>query len=217
MNMNKFNASIQVDRSHYDVKSEIAFLNLFNQVNDISLIVQANQIASPKILIVGVGDDLLNILLREKFGYYVKTFDIDEQLRPNLVGSVDKMSSIVHEKFDIVVCAHVLEHLPYEYFEQSLKEIKSIANYAIIYLPIAQVGLRFDFGLHPIFLKNFNFLSTWFFKKHKFDGQHYWEIGTKGYPLSFIQKEVRKYFSIEKEYNAKNWLYSYNFVLKSRK
>lgn len=217
MNMKKFKYMVQVETEHYALKDEISFLNVYNQMSDVLSIVRRRRIENPKILIVGVGDDLLKIILKEKFGYTIKTFDIDADLKPDFVGSIDEIDTVILEKFDVIVCAHVLEHLPFEYFAKSLEKMKNISSYSIIYLPIAQFGFRLKFELFPVFSKSINFLSTWFFKVHKFDGQHYWEIGTKGYPLPFIRRVMRKHFKIENEYNAKNWMYSYNFVLKSNK
>jgi hypothetical protein len=215
--MKDFKAEVQVNKEHYSFGHEVSFLNVYNQIDDVLFLVKQRNIENPKILVIGVGDHLLDIILKYKFGFHVKTFDVDSALEPNFVGSVDKVDSAVHEYFDIVVCAHVLEHLPYEYFNQSLQKIRAISDYAIIYLPIAQFGLRLKFEIFPIIAKQINFLCTWFFKKHSFDGQHYWEIGTRGYSLPFVRNKINNFFKIEKEYNAKNWLYSYNFVLKSKK
>ncbi len=215
--MERFSAKIQVDKEHYAFGHEVSFLNAYNQISDVLFLIKKNKIKNPRILIVGVGDGLLSIVLKHRFGCSVKTLDIDGGLAPDFVGSIDEVDSIVREKFDIVVCAHVLEHLPYEYFEQSLQKIGSLSSYAIIYLPIAQFGFRFNFEFFPLFSRQINFLSTWFFKRHIFDGQHYWEIGTRGHTLSSVRKTIGKHFRIEKEYNAKNWMYSYNFVLTSGK
>lgn len=214
--MNNFKATVQVKKEHYNF-THGNFINLYNQIDDIVNLVKKNSILNPKVLIVGVGDDLLRIILENKFKFMVKTIDIDHELEPDYVGSVDNLQEVFSEKFDIVVCAHVLEHLPYEYFNKSLEQIKSISSHSLIYLPIAKAGLSLGIGIYPLFFKKINFISTWFFKKHTFDGQHYWEIGTRGYQLSYIRKQIEKYFKIEREYNAKNWLYSYNFVLKSKK
>jgi hypothetical protein len=214
--MRKFKATIQVKKEHYTSVLG-SYIHLYNQVDDITKLIKKYKIIEPKILIIGVGDDLLKIMLKNKFGFVVKTMDIDPNLEPDYVSSVDNLQNKVLEKFNIVVCAHVLEHLPYKYFNNSLSQIKAISDYSLIYLPIAKFGLSLGIGIYPLFFKKMNFVPTWFFKKHKFDGQHYWEIGVRGYSLNKIRKELEKYFYIEKEYNPDNWLYSYNFILKSKK
>lgn len=214
--MKNFEAQVQVKKEHYKFV-EGSYINLYNQVRDVIDLVQKNKIINPRILIIGVGDDLLRIVLKNKFNYAVKTMDIDSDLKPDYVSSVDNLQEVVLEKFDVIVCAHVLEHLPFDYFNKSLEQIKSISDYSLIYLPIAKFGLSLGAGIYPLFFKKIYFVSTWFFKKHKFDGQHYWEIGTSGYSIENIRSEVKKYFNIKNEYNPENWLYSYNFVLKSKK
>lgn len=214
--MKKFSAEVQVDKEHYELKHEVSFLNAFNQLKDILFLVNEKKLSNPKILIIGVGDNILATLLRHKFGFYVRTMDIDKDLDPDAVGSVDNLKDAVQEEFDIIVCAHVLEHLPSDRFEASLRQIHKASKYSLIYLPIAKFGLLFEFGLHPIFKKRISLLSTWFFKSHRFDGQHYWEIGTRGFSLKKTRKYLRKYFVIVNEYNAENWLYSYNFILESK-
>ena len=57
------------------------------------------------------------------------------------------------------------------------------------------------------------------FKKsiHKFDGEHYWEIGKDGYPLSKITKDIKRAgFDIKKTYRIFENPYHRFFVLKKR-
>ncbi len=213
---NNFKASVQVDTSHYQLKQG-SFNNLYNQIHDVEYIINMYNLVKPSVLIIGVGDSMLGILLNKKFNCIVKTMDIDPKLKPDYVGSVDNVSDIVEENFDIIVCTHVLEHLPFKYFHKILAQIKVKADYALIYLPIARFGIVFGIGVYPLFFKKIYFISTWFFKKHRFDGQHYWEIGVLGYSKKKIRRGIGKYFEIKKEYNPENRLYSYSFVLKSKK
>lgn len=214
--MENFKATLQVKKDHYNFV-EGSCIHLYNQVKDILDLVEKKKIISPSVLIIGVGDNLLKIVLENKFKFRVKTIDIDSELNPDYVGSVDNIGNVVMEKFDIVVCAHVLEHLPFKYFNKSLEQIKAITDYSLLCLPIAKFGIIIGAGIYPLFFKKIYFISTYFFKKHKFDGQHYWEIGIRGHSKKKIRREIEKFFNIEKEYNPENWLYSYNFVLKSKK
>ena len=214
--MDNFKATVQVEKRHYDFVQG-SFINLYNQINDVVALVKKNEIINPKILVIGVGDNLLKIILKNKFNLTVKTMDIDIELEPGYLGSITDIRSIVTEKFDIVICAHVLEHLPFKYFSESINQIKLISDYSLVYLPIAKFGIIIGAGIYPFFFKKIYLIATWFFKKHKFDGQHYWEIGTFGYPATRIRRELNKYFYIKKEYNPENWMYSYNFILKSKR
>ena len=49
----------------------------------------------------------------------------------------------------------------------------------------------------------------------KFDGEHYWEIGTRGYPIQKIKSQIEKsYFLIEKNYRLFEFPYHRFFLLK---
>ena len=50
---------------------------------------------------------------------------------------------------------------------------------------------------------------------NKFDGEHYWEIGKAGYPLSKIIKDIQRAgFKIEKTYSVFENPYHRVFILK---
>ena len=52
------------------------------------------------------------------------------------------------------------------------------------------------------------------FKKHQFNGQHYWEIGKHGYPLAKIKHEINKVgFKTIKAFWDIDDPYHYYFVL----
>ena len=52
---------------------------------------------------------------------------------------------------------------------------------------------------------------------HKFDGEHYWEIGKADYPLNKIIKDIEKAgFKIEKKYRVFEHTYHRFFILKKQ-
>lgn len=94
---------------------------------------------STNILEIGIGNGLVSDFLR-KAGYNVTTFDINPNLNPDVIGSVtDLVEALNHRKFDLILCAEVLEHMPFEYFEQVINNIALTTNeYAILTLPRSQ-------------------------------------------------------------------------------
>ena len=50
---------------------------------------------------------------------------------------------------------------------------------------------------------------------HKFNGEHYWEIGKAGYPLSKIIMDIQRAgFKVEKTYRVFEFPYHRFFILK---
>ena len=63
---------------------------------------------------------------------------------------------------------------------------------------------------------NVHFTIPKFYRKHMFDGQHYWEIGTKGYSKNRIIKVLEKYFLVEEINNPYENPYHIFFKLRKK-
>jgi len=162
-----FNYKIQRKaNTYFSIKNSIGFINMFYQIKDV-LSLQSIK----RILIIGPGSGIITAVLK-KIGFDVTTLDIDPELKPDFIGSVDDMNYFRDKQFDIVICSHVLEHLPFKYFEKSLSEIQRITKYALIYLPISGLKISFKIGLpkigdkyiniyfHFSFLENINLMES---------------------------------------------------------
>ncbi len=131
------------------------------------------------VLEIGPGDGTVTMVLR-KYVDKVTTCDIDPELKPDVVGSVAKLPFRDGE-FDVVLCSEVLEHIPFLESEQGMKEIYRVAKKgAVIGVPHAG-GVFLGVIKLPLlpYLRFFTKLP-FFWKKHSFNGQHYWETGKKG-------------------------------------
>jgi len=198
------------------VHEEQYFKKSYNAKNRwISYWYQINQVLecdSDSVCEIGIGNGIVCDSLK-KFGLNVTTVDIDPELNPDYVCSVTDLRKVFNKNsFDVVLCAEVLEHIPFNYFEKALDELDFISkNWAIISLPI--VGLNFSFRLPLIGAKVFH-LKHLFPKNHKFDGEHYWEIGKREYPLNAIIKSLEKKFTIIKNFIPPENTYHIFFVLK---
>lgn len=169
---------------------------------------------NPKIvLVIGKGNGLVSEYLKLA-GIKIVVLDIDETLKPDVIASVLKMP-LSDNEFDAVLCAQVLEHLPYEDFNKALSEIKRVAKSgAVISLPHFGPAIRFLLKF-PFFPEIKFMIKLPYPKVHKFKGEHYWEIGKRGYSLKKIKKEIMKSgLAIEKDYAVfENPLHHF-FVLK---
>lgn len=164
------------------------------------------------LLIIGVGDGIVADILKRNIPE-VKTLDIDKKLGPDIVSSVNDMS-LGNDSFDVILCAEVLEHLPFDKFEKSLHEIKKISKkYVILSLPHFSPQFKISFKLPFIKEVKISFKIP-FPKKHKFTGEHYWEIGKKGYSSTKIRNIIKKYFNIKREFTPFENQYHHFYILK---
>jgi len=154
------------------------------------------------ILEVGIGNGLMSYLLR-KVGLKVTTLDFDESLEPDVVASVTDMP-LDDNSFDVVACFEVLEHFPFAGFAKALCEICRVSRrMAVISLPDHTLRFyRIEFTLPWLGHGRCSFsLPTSKASEHKFDGEHYWEIGKKGYPLERVMACIEEAgFDVVKTY-----------------
>lgn len=194
-----------------------SFINTSYQVTDLQQCKNARNI-----LIVGPGHGLDTNILKW-CGYTVTTFDIDKIFQPDVIGSVHDLGMFNDNAFDVAIASHVLEHLPVYYLDMCISELARVAKYSLIYLPIAgwHFQIRCMFGFKNIDLSWFFDFFNYFDKpdglKLKYcQGQHYWEIGRRGFRVKDIVIRLKKQFEIIRHYRNRDWNPSYNFVLKSK-
>jgi len=202
----------QVDSSHYfnksyDVKER--FISYWHQINEIITLNPGS------ILEIGIGNGLVSNYLKHR-EFDVTAMDIDEQLNPDKVGSVLSIP-FPDESFEVVACFEVLEHLPYEDFPKALGEIHRVSSkYAVLSLPDSSRAYRLDIQVPKIGeLRMLIPLPHLKLPRHNFDGEHYWEIGKAGYPLSKIIKDIKESgFEVEKTYRVFEHPYHRFIILK---
>lgn len=157
------------------------WMSYWRQIDEILKLKPAN------VLEVGVGNGLAAWYL--KFcGISMVTLDIAGELKPDVVGSVEKMP-FDDNSFDVILCAEVLEHLPFEKLSSVLSELKRVTKKFIV-LSLPHWGWTFKFCLKIPLLPPIKIL--WKLSgvlKHE-PAEHFWEIGKMGYPLRKIKKEI---------------------------
>ena len=204
--------NIQVPVEHYFKKSydtKARFISYWHQIDEI---VQFNPTT---ILEIGIGNGFVSDYLKKR-GYNIKTIDIDERLKPDYIGNVLNLP-FDDSSFQVVSCCEVLEHIPYENFKTALSEIYRVTNnYAIISIPDVTRAYRLDIQI-PKIGEITKLIVLPKRKKiiHKFDGEHYWEIGKKNYPLNKIINDINlSGFTILKTYRIIEFKYHRFFILK---
>lgn len=199
------NYSVQVESNIYrndNYLSESRFLSFREQI------VKTIQISDIETIIeIGKGNGFTSAVLKN-FGYKVITVDFDPELKPDIVCSVLEIKKNIHEKYDLVQCFEVLEHLKFEDFPKALENLKSIAKrYILISLPYVGISFKFSFYISKLDEKKLEFLFRLplFWKKHKFNGHHYWEPGKVNFSKKRVRRELSKHLKIKEE-----WLFPYN-------
>ena len=207
-----------VDREQWFRRLSLSnFVNSYYQYRDLQQVENCR-----KVLIVGPGQGLDTQVLKWR-DYEVTTLDIDATFQPDLVGSVHDLSHFSDLQFDAVIASHVLEHLPEFYLDGSLKELARVARYSLIYLPVHRrhFHLRVVPGFKDIdfsvILDIFNPFERPDGTTPKYmEGQHYWEVGMRGYRVRDLIKRMSAFFQVISVYRNKDWISSQNFVLKSK-
>jgi hypothetical protein len=193
------------------------FVNCYYAYRDLQLCKELRTV-----LIVGPGQGLDREVLRWR-GYEVTTLDIDELFKPDVVGSVHDMRVFSDQRFDAVIASHVVEHVAEPYLDIALREIARVGRYALVYLPVAgrHVQLRFAPGFKDL---NLCLVLDVFNYFHRPDGvtpryaqgQHFWEVGMRGFRLRDVRQRLARFFEIMRTYRNHDWPLSHNFVLRSK-
>lgn len=189
----------------YDTKER--WMSYWYQIREILSLKPKN------VLEVGIGTKVVSEYLK-RVGVEVTTVDINPELNPDYVCSVTELSRI-NRKYDVVLCAQVLEHLPFPEFEKALDEIAKICRFAVITLPYGAIDFSLICYLPRKGLKNIFSLKIPFPRKHS-SNEHYWEIGKREFPIVKIKEKILKCFEIKKEFYPHENMYHYFFILRSR-
>lgn len=203
-----------VDAESYEKALSITtFINAYYQIRDILTY------SPKKVLVIGVGVGLEPLILRSKFSIDVTTLDIDARFKPDDVGSVHDLRLYRDKQFDVVVASHVLEHLPFSYFDTCLDELARVGHHAIIYLPYA--GRKLELRLVYAQRVRECSLRLTVPPLARISGnspvlqakQHYWECGYRGFSVAEISRRISRRFRIDERYRNRDWAYSVNFRL----
>jgi len=163
------------------------------------------------VLEIGIGNKTIADYLKKQ-KLEVKTLDISKNLNPDFIASVLDMP-LDNNLFDVILCAEILEHLPFNKFEKALLELKRVTRkYIVLSLPHFGPPVKFSFKVP--FIKEIKIaFKIPYHPKHKSGGVHCWEIGKKGYSSRKIRNIIKKYFKIKKEFIPFENQYHHFYIL----
>lgn len=191
----------QVPKEHYydDYDDVLRFVSYYSQID------AAMSLKPEKTLEIGIGNSTVANYLRQA-GMNLTTCDFDAELKPDVVADIRNLP-FEDNSFDLVMACEILEHLPWEDAKNALVELNRVTRkHVIVSIPYAseafEIVIRFPM-IKRFFKKNyFNICIRipHFFRKMKFDGQHYWEIGRGGYPKRKVVKMFKEVFNLKKQF-----------------
>jgi ubiquinone/menaquinone biosynthesis C-methylase UbiE len=199
----------QVDSQHYTFDSyafEGRFVSYYWQLRE----VLARNPTS--VLEVGVGDGVFGSFVAKNTGVSYESVDIAPDLDPDVVGSVTELP-FPSDHADVACAFEVLEHLPFEDFETALGELCRVARrYVVLSLP--HFGPMILWSLKLPFLPQLRFaVKLPVPQRHVFNGQHFWEIGKRGYSKARIRTCLEKRGTIVADFIPFNSPYHHFFAL----
>ena len=202
----------QVDKTAYNFKKYCQIERFSSYWHQLDEVIKLNP---SSVLELGVGDKVFANYLKNNTNIKYISADLAADLEPDVVTNILDLS-FEDNKFNVVCAFEVLEHLPFNKFIDALIELKRVATHnVLISLPHWGRHFSIDFRL-PFFKrirwqKKINIMPI----AHKFHGQHYWEIGKKGYDIKKIKAAIKSSgLILEKDYIAFESPYHHFFVLK---
>lgn len=202
----------QVNKDHYDFNKYCypeRWASYYMQIKELL------ELSPRDVLEIGGGDRFLKSYLQAHTDIKHKFLDVAEDLNPDIVGSITSMP-LKDSSYDAVCAFEVLEHLPFLDFEKGLSEMGRVSNkFVLISLPHFGPPIKFLFKIP--FLPEIKFaLKLPFPLRHKFNGQHYWEIGKFGYSQEKIRNAIERNFIILKDFIPFDSQYHHFYILKKK-
>jgi SAM-dependent methyltransferase len=204
---------LQVPLEHYESSYDSLERFVSYWVQKDLILTACEECREPKVLEIGTGTGFLTSYLKTH-GVNVVSFDFDERLQPDITGDIREIDAIIEEPYDVVSCFEVLEHIPYDHVADVVRRLRGITR-GICVISVPQRRLYVSVWLKIPRTKPVQFYrSLPFSKRHSFDGQHYWELGYRGYPVKRFRHLLSKHFEIDREFTNPLMPYHRFFVLR---
>lgn len=178
----------QVHKTHYRFSKYVhkrRWMSMWHQLDEVV------SLEPDTVLEVGPGPGLFKAMA-SAFGVTVETLDLDPELNPDHVGSATNMP-FDDNSYDLVCAFQMLEHLPFEESRKAFREMVRVAkDKVIISLPDAKVKWPCSFHLPRIGTCYIHIPKPSIgLKRHRFDGEHYWEINKAGHRLKDVVQALQ--------------------------
>lgn len=202
----------QVDKDAYQFEKyaeEERFVSYHTQLTEIM------RVKPESVLEIGVGDRVVGSYLKNNTGIAYTSADIADDVSADVIASVTKLP-FPDKSFDVSCAFEVLEHLPFDQFQPALTELARVAKTHVL-ISVPHFGPMLSLAFKIPFLSRVRLAyKIPYPKAHAFNGQHYWEIGKHGYPVSRIRAELEKHGNITRDFIPFESSYHHFFTLELR-
>ncbi len=189
-----FNKQFDLDKSYY--LKQMDFLNWFRYYY---LVKEVLGHGPRSILEVGTGSGMVKSCLSPHVDEY-RVLDINEKLKPDFLGDLRGHMAELDDRFDCLIAADVLEHMPFEDMGANLKNILSYLHKggrALITIPHRRSNFLFMspsyvphvFTVPTGFLSLGGFYRRFIKRKIWIDPDHCWEIGDGNIKRKHVEAE----------------------------
>ena len=124
--------------------------------------------------------------------------------------------NLSHDAFDAVVAFQVLEHLPFGDLVPALQQlVRASCRSVILSLPHYGYDFQMRFRLWKWkwgFSRKISKYPVW-----SFNGEHYWEIGTRGHSLARVSQMVGGVVLVHRQYFCPDYPYHYFFECETQR
>lgn len=179
----------QVAPEHYESMRYITkerFISYWHQIDEVT------RLSPASVLEIGIGNGFVKRFLQER-GVAIKSADADARLKPDVVAVLPSLP-FQDNAFEVACCFEVLEHIPFSEFDACVREIKRVTSrWVLLSLPdvTPYARMRLEWGFKRTLFRRFFDIGRCKLPSHTFDGEHYWEIGKEGTPLSLVSERLR--------------------------
>ncbi|MFH0712279.1 MAG: class I SAM-dependent methyltransferase [Candidatus Jorgensenbacteria bacterium] len=187
----------------------LAKLDVLNWLRYATIVKELTNQKPQSVLEAGPGEGVIKKVI-EDFVEKYDTLDINPKLSPTYQGDIRDLKNELRGKYDCVIAADILEHIPFGDLEKVLKNFHSYlkpGGRVLITIPHRAwflFGMSWLFNYKQFVIRAPDWLRTFYHrlrrrKKNPIDLDHEWEVGDGYHKLKDVEEVMKKTgFKIEK-------------------
>ncbi len=179
----------------------LAKLDLLNWMRYAAIVKELTNQKPQSVLEAGPGEGVIKNVMKNFVEKY-DTLDVNSKLSPTYEGDVRDPKNELREKYNCVIAADILEHIPFGDLEKALKNLHSYlknGGQALITIPHRTwfvSGMSWLFNYRELMLRAPDWLRTFYHrfvrrrKSNPIDPDHEWEIGDGKHSVKDVEDKM---------------------------